>query len=93
MAEHVFKKLLWLQGKYWSREDIFISLEIREAFLAGRKCSLLVAPAYTCMSMIFQFLQPVVPIISLIYLQNSYYVLLEVLLGGEEIQCLVQTVP
>lgn len=45
------------------------------------------------MSMIFQFFQPVVTIISLIYLQNSYDVLLEVLLGGEEIQCLVQTVP
>lgn len=45
------------------------------------------------MSMIFCFLQPLVSILSLIYLQNSYDLLLEVLLGGGEIQCLVQTVP
>lgn len=51
MSAYVFKKL-WLQGKYWSNEDILTNLEIREAFLAGRKCSLLIAPAYTCMSMI-----------------------------------------
>lgn len=89
MTAYVFKKLLWLQGKYWSNEDIFTSLEIRETFLAERKCSLLVAPAYTCMSMILHFLQPVVSIISLTYSQNSYDVLLEVLLGGEEILCLV----
>lgn len=52
MAAYVFKKLLWLQGKYWSNEDILTNLEIREAFLAGRKRTLLVAPAYTCMSVI-----------------------------------------
>lgn len=52
MAAYVFKKLLWLQGKYWSNEDILTNLAIREAFLAGSKCSLLIALAYTCMSMI-----------------------------------------
>lgn len=52
MAAYVFKKLLWLQGKYWSIEDVLTNLEIREASLAGRKCSLPIAPAYTCMSVI-----------------------------------------
>ena len=53
---------------------------------------MLIAPAYTCMSVVFWFLQPLVSILSLIHVQNSYDVL-KVLLGGEEIQCLVQTVP
>lgn len=52
MVEYVYIKCLWLQGKYWSNENILTNLEIREVFLAGSKCSLLITPAYTCMSMI-----------------------------------------
>lgn len=53
MVAYVYLKCLRLQGKYWSNENILTNLEIREVFLAGSKRSLLVTPAYTCMSMIF----------------------------------------